>query len=70
MFKTLKCLNSKYYLFYIIITTLIIFIVGMIVDLIRQQLEKITVNKFLESKTYKNIEQKWERITLSILNFV
>ena len=70
VFKTLKCLNSKYYLFYIIITTLIIFIVGMIVDLIRQQLEKITVNKFLESKTYKNIEQKWERITLSILNFV
>ena len=70
VFKNLKYLNSKYYLFGIIISTLIIFTVGMIVDLIRQQIEKITVNKFLESKTYKNIEQKWKKITTSILNFV
>ena len=70
VFKSLKCLNSKYYLLHIITSTLIIFIVGMIFDLFRQQLKKGTVNKFLESKLYKNIEQKLKKITSNILKFV
>ena len=58
IFKTKECLNSNYPLTCILITTIIIFCVGIIIDLIRQGFEKITLNKFLDSKIYVKLSKK------------
>ncbi len=66
IFKTLDCLNSKYYLFYIIAHTFTIFILGGGVDIIRQGLERITLSKFLDSQVYEKLTSKikkfWQKI--------
>ena len=58
--KTKDALNSKYSIIYIIVSALIIFLVGAIVDLIRQAIEKNTVNKFLDSKYYDKINNRFQ----------
>ena len=62
IFRTKEALNSKYSIIYIIASTLIIFFVGALVDLIRQFIEKHTVNKFLDSKCYNKISKKLKKI--------
>ena len=58
IFSTLEHLNSSYFVIYILGTTIIIFIVGAIIDLIRQFIEKYTVNKLLDSKFYSKLSNK------------
>ena len=70
IFKSLNCLNSKFAILYIVFHTLIIFAVGVIVDLIRQLVEKITVDKILDSKIYKTIENKIKMLLKKIYNVI
>ena len=70
IFKSLNCLNSKYAIIYIIVHTFIIFIVGSLIDLIRQLIEKITLDKFLNSKLFKKIENKSKILFDRISNFI
>lgn len=50
-----------------LISTLIIFVVGVIVDLIRQLVEKYTVDKFLNSKYYEKITKYIHNISRKII---
>ena len=70
VFKSLNCLNSKYAIIYIIVHTFIIFIVGSLIDLIRQLIEKNTLDKFLNSKLSKKIENKSKMLFHKIYNFI
>ena len=70
IFMTLECLNSKYYLLCILISTIIIFIGGAMIDLMRQLVEKITVDKFLNSNLYQKIKLKCRKLVNKILKFV
>ena len=58
IFKTLNCINNKYFLFFILFHTLLIFVIGAFIDLIRQLIEKYTINIFLDSKIFKKFEKK------------
>lgn len=70
IFRTLKCLNSKYYLLYILASSIIIFLVGAIIDLIRQLFERITIGKFFESNLYQKIKFKCQKMIHHILNCI
>ena len=70
VFKTNINLHTKYFLVHIILATLIIFIGGSIIDLLRQLLEKITINKLLNSKLYGKLENKVKNIFLKICNYI
>ena len=70
VFKSLKCLNSKYAIIYIIVHTFIIFIVGALIDLIRQFIEKFTVDKFLNSKLIKKFTRKIKTLFVKLYNFI
>lgn len=70
IFKSLKCLNSKYAIAYIIGHTFIIFIVGAIVDLIRQIIEKITIDKILNSKMFRIFANKIKVVLNKIYNVI
>ncbi len=56
IFKANEKLNGSFPITSIFEATFIIFIVGVIVDLLRQLIEKMTVDKFLESKCYSKIQ--------------
>ena len=55
IFKVKESLSNNYSILYILGSTFIIFIVGAIIDLVRQFIEKYTVNKILDAT---NIEKK------------
>lgn len=57
LFKANEKLNGSHPITSIFISTIIIFAVGIIIDLIRQFIEKFTVNKFLESKCFEKIKK-------------
>lgn len=58
IFKTKEHLQSNKSVIYILSAALIIFLVGAIIDLIRQFIEKQTVNRVLESKFFDKIQNK------------
>ena len=66
IFNTKNHLNGKYPISHIIIATFIIFIFGVIVDLIRQFIEKHTVDKFLDSKIYVKLRNTCEKVSNKI----
>ena len=66
-FKNSTYQESPYLILQILKATFIIFVVGMIIDLIRQLIEKYTVNKILESKIFNELSNKVKRITNNIL---
>ena len=70
IFKSLNCLNSKYAIIYIIFHTFIIFAVGVVIDLIRQLIEKIIVDKMLNSKAYEKMENKVKNIFRTLYDFI
>ena len=70
LFKSLNCLNSKYAIVYIISHTFIIFIVGAIVDLIRQIIEKLTIDKILNSKKFRIFANKIKKVLNKIYNVI
>lgn len=70
LFKTNASLNTNYFLVHIILATFIIFIAGSIIDLLRQLLEKITVNKLLNSKLYEKVENKIEKMFLKVCSYI
>ena len=55
LLNTKMKLESKYSIFYIIVTSLLIFAVGAVIDLIRKKIEKYTISKLIGyySKKYK-----------------
>ena len=55
IFKTSEYLNKSNPVLHILITTITIFIIGAIIDLIRQFIEKHTLKKFLNSNSYNKI---------------
>ena len=65
-FRTKQCLNSKFSILYIIATTAIIFVCGAIVDLIRQFIEKYTVDKVLDSKVYEKVKNTSKEVAKEI----
>ena len=67
IFKTTEYLNKNNPVLYILITTFTIFIIGAIIDLIRQFIEKRTLKKFLESNLYNKISTKLSNISARIL---
>ncbi len=70
IFKTKEALNSRYSIIYIILSTLIIFFVCAIIDLIRQVIEKNTVNKFLDSKYYDKIKSQSQSIFRKTVKYI
>ena len=70
IFKTLQCLNSPYYFIYIICHTFIIFIVGSVIDLIRQIIEKFTLNKILNSKIIKKFYYQVKTKCIKMFNVI
>ena len=68
IFKTNIQLYTKYYLIHIIYTSIIIFIIGFIIDIIRQILEKNTIDKLLSSKTFNRLIYKLNIIIDKFLN--
>ena len=66
-FKNSTYQESPYLILQILKATFIIFVVGMIIDLVRQLIEKYTVNKILESKIFNELSNKVKRITNNIL---
>lgn len=58
VFNTKEKLTSEYFIYYIIATSVLIFIVGAIIDLIRKIIEKYTIDKILELKLFKKIFSK------------
>lgn len=62
IFMTKQHLNNKYFLIYIVGTTIIIYLLGTIVDLIRQLIEKNTIKRILNSKKCENIANKIKNI--------
>ena len=58
LLETKTKLENPNFIFYIIITTLIIFIIGAIIDLIRKVVEKNTIDKILKLKTWGKIHNK------------
>ncbi len=65
IFRTKKALNSRFSIIYIIYSALIIFFAGALIDLIRQFIEKHTVNKFLDSKCYNKISKQLKKMHIS-----
>ena len=63
IFSSLEHLNSKYSIIYILETTIIIFIIGAIIDLIRQWIEKNTIKKVLNSKFYERLYNKVTKLS-------
>ena len=70
IFKTKQHLNSAYPVIYILSTTLIIFIVGALIDVIRQFIEKHTVSKLLDSKLYDSLKNKSNKFIETISKFL
>lgn len=70
IFRAKEHLNSKFSILYILISAITIYICGMIIDLIRQFIEKHTVNKFLDSKIYNKISSKCKEILELILKHI
>ncbi len=70
VFKSKEHLNNNYPILYIIEAAAIIFIVGAIIDLIRQFIEKHTVNKILYSKAFDNIGKRAEEFIDKIKNIL
>lgn len=70
IFKTLEHLNNQFSFIYIIGATIIIFIVCVFIDLIRQLIEKHTVIKILNSKWYKNILNKSQKLISKFLELL
>ena len=68
IFKTNIQLYTKYYLIHIIYTSIIIYIIGFIIDIIRQILEKNTIDKLLSSKTFNRLIYKLNIIIDKFLN--
>ena len=65
IFRTKEALNSRFSIIYIIYSALIIFFAGALIDLIRQFIEKHTVNKFLDSKCYNKISKQLKKMHIS-----
>ncbi len=61
-------LNSKFSLIYILLTAMIVFFGGALIDLIRQFLEKHTVDKVLNSSFFAKISNKGHQLLTKILN--
>ena len=55
LFNTKLKLESTNFIFYIFGTTIVIFVIGAIFDLIRKVFEKFTINKILELEHFKRI---------------
>ena len=70
VFKTQNYATSNFLILHILFTTAVIFIVGAIIDLIRQFIEKNTVNKFLDSKVSTKISNKFNKLMTKIYDFI
>lgn len=70
IFKTKEHLGSKYSIIYIIATSICIFCIGAIIDLIRQLFEKITIKRFLDSNIYLKMTNKLKKAGNKLLNIL
>lgn len=52
-FKTNVFIYNKYWYIYVFISSLLVFLVGFLIDIIRQVIEKYTIKKILELKIFK-----------------
>lgn len=70
IFKANEHLNGQYPIIHILIATIIIFTAGMIIDLIRQFIEKYTVTKVLNSKFYERQSSKLSKLISRLLDLI
>lgn len=70
IFKTKEHLNGQYPIIHILTATVIIFVAGMIVDIIRQFIEKYTVTKVLNSKFYEKRSNQVSKLISKFLDFM
>ena len=68
IFKTNIMLTSPYSIVYVILATIIIFCVGVIIDLIRQLFEKYTIKKILELDCVEKKIKKLEIVNDNLIN--
>lgn len=70
LFNSKYYLESNYPLLHILISSLLIFIVGLTIDLLRQELESITVDKILSSKRYLKIKNNITKLFNKFINTI
>lgn len=67
LFHTNTLIYSNYYIFYILSATITIFIIGVLLDLIRQIIEKNTIKKLINLKIW---EQLYIKMKIEIINII
>ena len=67
IFHTNTLIYSNYYIFYILSATITIFIIGVLLDLIRQIIEKNTIKKLINLKIWK---QLYIKMKIEIINII
>lgn len=70
IFKTKEHLESSYSIISILLSAIVIFLVGAIIDFIRQWLEKNIIVKLLNSKTSKKIGNKFSKVCSKIIDII
>lgn len=70
IFKTFQHLHGNFPIIHILSASIMIFCVGLIIDLIRQFIEKITIKKFLDSNISQKISKKLENCGNKILDII
>jgi len=68
LFKNDIFIYNSYWYFYVIMATVIIFGLGVIIDLLRQLLEKITVKKIINFNIWPNLYYKVKKKGLKIID--
>lgn len=68
IFKSSIYINRNGAIFYILFSSVAIFIVGAFIDLIRQLIFKHTISKIIESKKIREVEDKIKRIYFNLLD--
>lgn len=61
VFKNKVHLESRYSIVYILLSTIIIFVIGAVIDIVRQFIEKNTIKKFFDSKLYNKISNQFKQ---------
>ena len=70
LFNSKEHLNSKYSIIYILASTIAIFLICAIIDLIRQFIEKYSVTVFLNSKYFVKISDKCKKIVKKFTDII
>ena len=61
IFHAKECLSTPYSIIYILASATLVFLVGAVIDLIRQFIEAHTVDKVLNSNRYNKIKDKFHK---------